>query len=162
MSTPPANSTPSSSSNFQAIFSAAVKAYEKRTKKDILAHPIASQLQACDSSASILTVLQGQVDDFDQAQNFDERLTKWLNPTVNVILTFSATISGGVSLARIKFSHWGLPFYSNYVGFFTGNSDLRRRWGPPPGQYAINVSLQGNLTSKLVRRLRMSTRRKTP
>ena len=162
MSTPPASSTPSSSSNFQVIFSAAVKAYEKRTKKDILAHPIASQLQACDSSASILTVLQGQVDDFDQARKSDERLTKWLNPTVNVLLTFSATIGGGVSLVRIKFSHRGLPFYNNYVGFFTGNSYLRRRWGPPPGQYAINVSFQGNLTSKLVRRLRISLRRKKP
>ena len=98
------NTTPSSSSNFQAIFSAAVKAYEKQTKKDLLAHPLACQLQACKSPSSILAVLQGQVDDLDQAQKSDERLTKWLNPTVNVLLTFSATIGGGVSLVRIKYS----------------------------------------------------------
>jgi hypothetical protein len=104
MSTFPENTMPSSSSIFQAIFSAAVKAYEKRTKKDLLAHPLASQLQACDSPTSILAVLQGQVDNLDQAQKSDERLTKWLGPTVNVLLTFSATIGGGVSLVRIKWS----------------------------------------------------------
>ena len=105
MSTPPANQTPTPASNFQEIFCIAVKAYENRTKKDLLAHPLASQLQACDSSASILTVLQGQVYDLDQARKSDERLTKWLNPTVNVLLTFSGTIGGGVSLVRIKYSH---------------------------------------------------------
>ena len=94
------NPTPSSSSNFQTIFSAAVKAYEKRTKNDILLHPLASQLQACNTPASILAVLQGQVGELDQAQESDERLTKWLNPTVNVLLTFSATISAGASLVR--------------------------------------------------------------
>ena len=103
MSILPANPTPSSSSDFQAIFSAAVKAYEKRTKKDLLAHPLACQLQACNTPASILALLQGQVDDLDRAKTTDERLTKWLSPTVNVLLTFSATISGGVSLVRIKF-----------------------------------------------------------
>ena len=162
MLTPPANPTPSSSSTFQVIFSAAVKAYEKRTKKDLLLHPLASQLQACDTAASILTVLQGQVNDLDKGRNSNERLTKWLNPTVNVLLTFSTTISGGVSLVSIKFCRWGLRFYSNYAGFFTGNSDIRRRWCPPPGWYIVHVSLQAILTSKLVRRLRMSTRRKRP
>ena len=103
MSILPANPTPSSSSDFQAIFSAAVKAYEERTKKDLLAHPLACQLQTCNTPASILALLQGQVDDLDRAKTTDERLTKWLSPTVNVLLTFSATISGGVSLVRIKF-----------------------------------------------------------
>ena len=103
MSILPVNPTPSSSSNFQEIFSAAVKAYEKRTKKDLLAHPLACQLQACNTPASILALLQGQVDDLDRAKTTDERLTKWLSPTVNVLLTLSATISGGVSLVRIKF-----------------------------------------------------------
>ena len=91
-----------SSSNFQLIINTALKAYEKKTKRDLLADPLMSQLQTCDSSTSILAILQGQVDDLDQAQKSDERLTKWLSPTVNVLLTFSATIGGGVSLVRIK------------------------------------------------------------
>jgi hypothetical protein len=106
MSTFPVNPTPSSSSNFETIFNAAVKAYEKRTKKDLLLHPLASQLQACDSPTSILAVLQGQVGDLDQARKSDDRLTKWLGPTVDVLLTFSATIGGGVSLVRVKSSRF--------------------------------------------------------
>ena len=106
MSTFSVNATPSSSSDFQAIFSASVKAYEKQTNKDLLAHPLACQLQACNSPASILALLQGQVDDLDQVRERDRRLTKWLTPTVNVLLTFSATIGGGVSLVRVKISRF--------------------------------------------------------
>ena len=94
--------TISSTSNFQLIFSTALKAYERRTKTDILVHPLASQLQACNSPASILTVLQGQVEDLAQARSSDERLTKWLNPTINVLLAFSAILGNGVSLVRLE------------------------------------------------------------
>jgi hypothetical protein len=94
----PVNASPSSSSNFQSIFNTALKAYEKKTKRDLLAHPLASELQTCDSPGSILAVLQSQVDDLDRARKCDERLTKWLNPTVNVLLVFSATLGDGVSL----------------------------------------------------------------
>jgi hypothetical protein len=104
----PVNATLSSSSNFQLIFNTALKAYEKRTKKDLLAHPLASQLQACDSPGSILAVLLGQVDSLDQARTTDERLTKWLSPTVNVLLAFSATLCEGVSLVRLKAMLFGL------------------------------------------------------
>lgn len=88
----------STSSNFQLIFNTALKAYEKKTKRDLLAHPLASQLQACDGPGSILAVLQGQVDALDQAQKSDERLTKWLSPTVNVLSAFSNTLGDGISL----------------------------------------------------------------
>ncbi|KAN0139315.1 hypothetical protein V8E53_002816 [Lactarius tabidus] len=91
-------STSTASSHFGAVFDAAVKSYEKQTKKDLNAHPLAFQLQSCDSTSSILTLLQNQVREFDEAHSGDERLTKWLNPTVNVLCAFSAAISGGVSL----------------------------------------------------------------
>ena len=93
-----------SSPNFQLIFDIALRTYEKRTKRDLITHPLASQLQACESSASILAVLQGQVDDLNHARESDERLTKWLSPTVNVLLTLSATIGGGISLVSTKCS----------------------------------------------------------
>ena len=88
--------------SFQSIFSTALKAYERRTQTNILAHPLASQLHACDSSGSILDVLQGQVNDLAQARKSDERMTKWLNPTINVLLVFSGIIGDGVSLVRLK------------------------------------------------------------
>ena len=88
----------SSSSNFQLIINNALKAYEKRTKKDLLAHPLASQLQACDSPGDILAVLQQQIQGLDQSRSRDERWTKWLDPTVNVLFAFSATLGSGVGL----------------------------------------------------------------
>ncbi|KAI0264278.1 hypothetical protein BGY98DRAFT_1181915 [Russula aff. rugulosa BPL654] len=51
----------STSSNFQLIFDNALKTYKKSTKNDLLKHPLADRLQACDSPSSILNVLQEQV-----------------------------------------------------------------------------------------------------
>ena len=103
MSQTPATTTASSSSRFQAIFQAALKSYQKQTKNDLIAHPLASQLQDCDSNNAILAILQDQVRQFDKSHSGDERLTKWLGPTVNVLNAFSATISGGVSLVGLDY-----------------------------------------------------------
>jgi hypothetical protein len=84
-----------SPSNFQTVFNTALKEYEKKTKKDLLAHPLAEQLQSCYSTATILTILQDQVQQFDQHRCGDERLTTRLNPTVSVLY---ATLGEGVGL----------------------------------------------------------------
>ena len=103
MSQKPVTSVGSSSSesHFQAIFQAALKTYQKQTKKDLLAHPLASQLQDCDSTTAILAILQDQVREFDKFRSGDEKLTKWLGPTVNVLSAFSATIFSGVSMVLL-------------------------------------------------------------
>ena len=98
MSQTPTTQASSSSSRFQAIFEAALKSYQKQTKKDLLAHPLATQFQSCDSINAILAILQDQVQEFDKSRSGDDRLTKWLSPTVNVLSAISATISGGISL----------------------------------------------------------------
>ena len=100
----PSTTAGSSESQFQDIFQAALKSYQKQTKKDLLAHPLASQLQSCDSTAAILAILHDQVLEFEKNSAGDERLTKWLGPTVNVLNAFSATISGGVSLVSFYLS----------------------------------------------------------
>ena len=92
----PSSST--STSNFESVFNAAIKAYEKKTKKDLLAHPLAAQLQACNSPADILVVLQDKIKEFDQSRSADERLSRWLNPTINVLSAFSSTLGAGVGL----------------------------------------------------------------
>jgi hypothetical protein len=102
MSQTSATAAASPESRFQAIFQAALKSYQKQTKKDLLSHPLASQLRSCNSTSAILTILEDQVRDFDKARSGDERLTKWLGPTVNVLYAFSDTISGGVSLVRSR------------------------------------------------------------
>ncbi|KAI9433096.1 hypothetical protein BJY52DRAFT_1218810 [Lactarius psammicola] len=98
-------STSTSSTDFQTIFRAALEAYKQQTKKDIASHPLAVQLQSCDSPSAILTVLQAQVQAFHQSQSADEKLTKWLDPTVNVLHSppAKAIFAGiGVLLQAIK------------------------------------------------------------
>ena len=82
-----------SSSDFETIFTTALEAYKKKTKKDITSHPLATELQSCDSSSAILTVLRAQVQTNDQARIADKRWTKWLNPTVNVVSAFSQVLN---------------------------------------------------------------------
>ena len=96
------HATGPSSSNFQLILSNALKTYEKQTKCDLLAHPLAAQLQACQSPSSILLVLHQQVQELNRSRATDDRLTKWLDPTVNVLYAFSGTIGEGVSLVCSK------------------------------------------------------------
>jgi hypothetical protein len=78
-----------------------LKAYERQTKKDLIAHPLAAQLQTCDSPSAILALLQGQVQQLGRSQSRDESLTRWLNPTVNVLYAFSATLGEGVGLVSL-------------------------------------------------------------
>ena len=90
--------TAASSSNFQIIFNNALKTYEKRTKRDLLDHPLVAQLQMCDSPSAILAVLHQQVQGLDRSRSSDNRWTKWLDPTVNVLYALTATLGGGVGL----------------------------------------------------------------
>jgi hypothetical protein len=89
----------STSSNFQLVLDNALKLYKKRTKNDLLKHPLAHRLQFCNSPASILTVLQEQVQQLNQSQRSN---TKWLDPTVNVLLTFSEALGEGVGSVCFK------------------------------------------------------------
>jgi len=94
--------TTASSSNFKVIFEKALEAYNRKTKQDIITHPLASQLQACNSPGAILTILQVQVHQFEQSRSGDERLRRWLNPTINVLYAFSATLGEGVGLVHVN------------------------------------------------------------
>lgn len=88
-----------SSTPFETIFLEAVKKYEKKTKKDLASHPLAAQLQSCNTPEAIIALLQAQVQVLDRTQGTDEKLTRWLDPTVNVLCAFSETIGNAVGLA---------------------------------------------------------------
>jgi len=91
-----------SSSNYQSIFDNAIEAYKKKTKKDLRSHPLLDKLQNCDSPDAVLSILHEQIPGFDQSCGTDDNLTKWLNPTVNVLCTFSGVIGGGIGLESPK------------------------------------------------------------
>jgi hypothetical protein len=99
MSSTPSPST--SRSNFDSIFNSALQAYKKKTGNDIASHPLANELQSCDSLDAILTVLRRQNPSFDQSQSDHEGFTKYLIPTVNVLYAFTAVLGEGLGLVSI-------------------------------------------------------------
>jgi hypothetical protein len=148
----PSTSTSTTSSNFQSIFYAALKAYEKKTKKDLLAHPLSAQLQDCKSPGDILAVLQEKVKEFDQSRSSDERLSQWLNPTINVLYSFSATLGAGVGLvSTLKATHLLLPLtITNSAGILSRISHLLWYWGSPPGERPFEPCVEAILTMNSV------------
>ncbi|KAI0297633.1 hypothetical protein BC826DRAFT_1103332 [Russula brevipes] len=108
----PTPSTSTSTSNFQLVFNAALERYENKTKNKLLTHPLATQLQSCDSPTAITSVLQGLVQQFNQNRSTDQRLTSWLDPTVNVLYAFSGTLGEGIGLvsspAKVIFAGIGV------------------------------------------------------
>jgi len=98
-------SSPSTSrSNLDSIFNAALRAYKTKTGKDITSHPLATELQSCDSPDAILAVLRRQITTPDQSQNCDETFAKCLVPTINVLYTLSNTLGEGIGLVNITIS----------------------------------------------------------
>jgi hypothetical protein len=123
--------TSTTSSNYQSIFDNAIEAYKKKTKKDLRSHPLLDKLQNCHSPDAVLKVLYEQIPDFDQSRGTDDKLTKWLNPTVNVLFTFSGVIGGGIGLASPK--DLMVEFVPNLIfdrltGIPTSFSDLHWNW----------------------------------
>ena len=132
------HTSPTSSSNFQVIFNNALKTYERRTKKDLLAHPLAIQLQTCDTHSSILILLQQRVEELNRSQSSNERLTKWLDPTVKVLYTLSETLGECVSLVCPVISIESvrdLHSHTYFTGILTREGDLCRNWCPSFGVY---------------------------
>ena len=107
---PPMAPSSSSSSNFQSIFDASLQSYNNKTKSKLLHHPLATQLQSCDSPSAVLSVLQDPIQQFNQRRTSDERLKNWLNPTVNVLYSFSATLGEGIGLVSLS----SLSLYNLY------------------------------------------------
>jgi hypothetical protein len=90
--------TTPSSSNIERIFDTALKSYKKMTNKDIKDHDLFKQLEKCDSPAAILTVFQAA----QFKTGSDERLRKWVVPTLNVLCAFADALGEGVSLVDIN------------------------------------------------------------
>jgi hypothetical protein len=102
MSSTPTATT--SRSNLDYVFTSAFRAYKKKTGKDITSHPLATELQTCHSTDSVLTVLRRRIPALGQSHNSDERPSKWLIPTVNVLYALSATLAEGVGLVNTTIS----------------------------------------------------------
>jgi hypothetical protein len=95
-------------------------------------HPLAAQLQACDSPSAVIAVLHQQAQELDQSTVSDNKLTKWLDPTINVLYAFSAALGEGVGLVRLTTSTCRRTDpHIYFVGIITRKSYLCRSRYPP-------------------------------
>jgi len=106
MSTSGQTASPSrSTDNFTAIFQVASREYQRVTGKPLDTHPFSKELDSCDSPEAVSNVLRTQAQAFSKFRKGDEKLMAWLDPTVNILFTFSATLGEGIGLV----SHRVLP-----------------------------------------------------
>jgi len=84
--------------NFTTIFDAASIEYLRVTGTRLDTHPFAAQLEKCHGPEAVSNLLRTQAQAFSKFRNGDERLMAWLNPTVHILSTFSATLGEGIGL----------------------------------------------------------------
>jgi hypothetical protein len=77
---------PKTTSNltYDLVFENALKAYKKKTGKDLASDPLLHRLETCNSPDGVLGTLREQVPDSDQPGTRNDRLMNWLDPTVNI------------------------------------------------------------------------------
>ena len=153
--------TSSSSSNFQLIINNALNTYKKRTKNDLREHPLAAQLQTCNSPSAILAVLQQQVQGLDQSRSADERWTKWLDPTVNVLYAFSDILGAGASLVCLTKTFFFEIFFSFVWQLFSPASVIFAGVGVVLSVCILVTFAWANVTHRSLRRRKMFEQAKT-
>ena len=97
-----------SHAKYRSIFDSALQSYEEKTGKDLASDPLLRRLETCNSPDDILILLRKQIPGVYQSHTSDEGLTRWLNPTVKVIHSFSVAIGkavGPVSLTVRDVTH---------------------------------------------------------
>ena len=129
--------------NYQAIFDNALEAYKKKTKKDLRSHPLLPKLQTCNSPNAVLAVLREQIPVLFQSNSTsstNDRLTKWLDPTVNVFYAFSEAIGASISLVsmrELRFTNSSFDIHP-CAGIPTRWSDLHWDRRSPLGEYLLD------------------------
>ena len=144
-----ATASSSNPSNFQLINNSALKAYQERTKNDLVLRPLTTQLQTYDSPSFVFAVLREQV----QAilfQGGDGRWSIWLDRTVNILCFFCDTWSGfwpGMPMPE----DMPLKIYAHIflVGILTCDYNLCLNWR------FRSVCILSNLTWAIAANLRM-------
>jgi hypothetical protein len=76
------------------------KKKKKKTGSDLTNNSLAKELQGCESSEAILDIIQREAKAFDKFRDGDNRLMKWIGPSVGVLYTISATLGQGVGMVR--------------------------------------------------------------
>ena len=92
----------SSSSRVQFLFEAALESYESQTGMKLIDHPLARQLENCNSIESFTAVLQEQAQLFSQFRGDNGKVMRSLKSVVHVlhVLSTSTSLGEGIGLVR--------------------------------------------------------------
>jgi len=117
----------SGSPRIQILFESALQAYEKKTGVTLAQHPLAQQLQGSQSTQEIITILQGQVQAFDEFRR--DKIIKSIKATVSILnpLSAAASLPDAFGLVRPE-ALMALFHFSDHLFVDTceGNSGLSR------------------------------------
>ena len=91
----------SGSSYLQVLLEAALHDYEMQTGIELAKHPLAEQLQSCDSVESVSAVLCDQTQAFGEFRENDKVL-KPLKKAVSVLYKLSATANFGQDIGLVR------------------------------------------------------------
>ena len=94
-------------SHFQTLLEAALHDYEKQTGTKLAEHPLAHQLETCDSVESVTALLQRQAPSSNKFRGDDSKAMKSLKRGVDVLYMLSATtlLGEGVGVVRRTEAH---------------------------------------------------------
>jgi hypothetical protein len=91
---------PPGSIRFRALFESALQTYEKKVGVKLAEHPLAIQLQSCDTVESITVVLQRQAQAFSGLRG--DRIMISIENTVSILTRVSATASLAVDIGLVR------------------------------------------------------------
>ena len=91
----------SGSSHFQVLFESALHDYERQTGITLANHPLAEQLQTCESIESVTTFLQEQARAFNESRGSD-KIIKSIESAVSALSRVSATASLGHATGVVR------------------------------------------------------------
>jgi hypothetical protein len=94
----------SQSSHLRELFERALRDYEDQTGIALASHPLAQQIQSCNSVDSVLDILQQQAQAFTEFRRGDGRITKPLKSAMSAVhaLSSSTAVSDVMSMVRFR------------------------------------------------------------
>jgi hypothetical protein len=87
-------------SHFQVLFESALQDYERQTGIALANHPLAEQLQTCQSAESVTALLQEQAQAFSEFRESDKIMGSLKN-VVSVLLKVSAIAALGQDFGTV-------------------------------------------------------------
>jgi hypothetical protein len=97
--------------SFRILFDAALQHYKDKTGNSLTDHPIAKQLETCESVDSITAILQEQAQSFREFRENDGKLMKAFNSSVDVLCapSISSALNVAIGLVVRRKAFTGVP-----------------------------------------------------